>query len=328
MQASTVIFGFGPVGRLVAGTLLERGERVLVAQRSRPSGLPPGADFMACDVLQPDAVRKAVAGAGQVLLAVGFAYDARVWRRAWPTAITNVVEACAGSGARIVFIDTLYQLGPQDRPLREDMPLSSLGAKPSVRAEVTRIWMRARDRVRVAALRCPDFYGPDVSLSHLGATGFGRLACGRPALMIVPPDMPHDFAYVPDIARAAVTLLDAPDDAFGQVWNMPCAPTRSAREILGLGTDALGRPLRLTRVPFRLLPLLGIFVRFMKEVADIGFTWDRPYIVDSSRFRQRFWSDVTPFEVGVPATIRSFVPPDAVRAAAAPPQRLRRQSSS
>ena len=38
------------------------------------------------------------------------------------------------------------------------------------------------------------------------------------------PDMPHAFAYVPDIARAAVTLLDAPDDAFNQVWHVPCAP--------------------------------------------------------------------------------------------------------
>ena len=27
-------------------------------------------------------------------------------------------------------------------------------------------------------------------------------------------DDPHDFAYAPDTARAAVTLLDAPDDAF------------------------------------------------------------------------------------------------------------------
>ena len=49
-----------------------------------------------------------------------------------------------------------------------------------------------------------------------------------------------DFAYVPDIARAMVTLPDAPEDAFGQVWNMPCAPTRTPREILKLGADANG----------------------------------------------------------------------------------------
>ena len=46
-------------------------------------------------------------------------------------------------------------------------------------------------------------------------------------------DMPHDIAYVPDYARAVVSLLDAPDDAFGQAWHVPCAPIRTPRELLG-----------------------------------------------------------------------------------------------
>jgi nucleoside-diphosphate-sugar epimerase len=174
-------------------------------------------------------------------------------------------------------------------------------------AEVTRIWMAASSRVRVAALRCTDFYGPDVAMSHIGATGFGRLAQGKAAMLLAPPDVPHDFAYVPDIARAAVSLLDAPDDAFGQVWNMPCAATRTPREILQIGADALQMPLKIQAVPLWSLPVLGVFSRFMKEVADVGFTFDRPYVVDASKFKQRFWSDVTPFDIGAVQTARSFV---------------------
>ena len=185
--------------------------------------MPEGATYTRCDILKPDAVREAVKRAAQVLLAVSFPYDARVWRTAWPKAMTNPVEACAAVGARIVFIDNLYQLGPQNKPRHEDMPLSATGDKPAILAEVTRIWMKAKDRVRVAALRCPDFYGPDVAVSHVGATGFGRIANGKSAMLLAPPDTPHDFAYVPDIARAAVTLLNASDDAFGQVWRA-CKP--------------------------------------------------------------------------------------------------------
>ena len=307
MSGITVVFGYGTVGRLVTKALLERGDVVRIAQRTRPTDLPEGVSFTPCDILEQDAVRRAVAGAAQVLLAVSFPYDARVWRTAWPKTMTNVVEACAAVGARIVFIDNLYQLGPQSEPRREDMPLSSAGDKPAILAEVTRIWMAAAGRVRVAALRCPDFYGPNVSVSHIGDTGFGRIANGKPAMLLAPPDTPHDFAYVPDIARAAVTLLDAPDDAFGQVWNMPCAPTRTPREILQIGADAIGVPLKVTAVPLWLLPLLGLFSRLMREVADVGFTWDRPYQVDASKFKRRFWSDVTPFEVGAPAMARSFL---------------------
>jgi nucleoside-diphosphate-sugar epimerase len=306
MSRTIVVFGYGTVGRLVTKALLERGDAVRIAQRTQPADMPEGATYTRCDILESAAVREAVEGAAQVLLAVSFPYDARVWRTAWPKAMTNLVEACTAVGARIVFIDNLYQLGPQNEPRHEDMPLSAAGDKPAILTEVTHVWMGAKDRVRVAALRCPDFYGPGVTVSHVGVTGFGRIANGKSAMLLAPPDTPHDFAYVPDIARAAVTLLDAPDDAFGQVWNMPCAPTRTPREILKLGTDAIGVPLKVSSLPLGFLPLLGLFSRMVKEVADVGFTWDRPYMIDASKFKRRFWSDVTPFEVGAPAMARSF----------------------
>jgi nucleoside-diphosphate-sugar epimerase len=158
----------------------------------------------------------------------------------------------------------------------------------------------------VAALRCTDFYGPGVDVSHLGASAFGELAKGRSAQLLVPADIPHDFAYVPDIARAAVALLDADDADFGQAWNMPCAPTRSPRELLAMGAASLGIRLRILAVPFFLLRPIGLFYRFAREVADVGFTWDRPYLVDGGKFARRFGFAPTSFEVGVPATVRAF----------------------
>ncbi len=306
MKGLTVVFGHGTIGRLVTASLLARGDAVRIARRKRPADLSANAEFIACDILKPESVRQAVAGASQVLLSVGFPYDSRVWRRVWPITMKNLVEACSGTGVRVVFIDNLYQLGPQREPRREDMALSNHGNKAAILSQVTRIWMDAKDRVKLAALRCTDFYGPAVTASHLGASGLGALANKQAATLLVPPDIPHDFAYVPDIARAAVTLLDAPDDAFGQIWNMPCAPTRTPREILQLGAAAAGAPMKVRVIPMWMLPALGLFSRLMAEVVDIGFTWDRPYVVDAAKFKKRFWSDVTPFEEGVVATVRSF----------------------
>ena len=87
---------------------------------------------------------------------------------------------------------------------------------------------------------------------------------------------------------------------------MPCAPTRTPREILRIGADAIGMKLRIVSLPLRLLPTLGLVSRMMKEVADVGYTWDRPYRVDADKFRRRFWSEVTPFEAGAAATARAF----------------------
>ncbi len=305
MQQITV-FGYGAVGRPIVEQLTARGDRVRIATRTRPSALPPNVEHLVCDVLDAGDVRRALAGSAQAVLAVGFAYDARLWRRVWPQTMHNLVEGCARAGARLVFIDNLYQLGPQTVSRTEDMPLATTAEKPVILAEVTRIWQAARERVHVAALRCSDFYGPGVAVSHLGANAFGELAKGKPAQLLVPANTPHDFAYVPDIARAAVLLLDTSDEDFGQAWNMPCAPTRTPRALLTLGASALNKRLRIWAVPYALLRPLGLFYRFAWEVADVGFTWDRPYVVDGSKFTRRFGFEPTPFEVGVPATVHAF----------------------
>lgn len=223
----------------------------------------------------------------------------------------NVLAAAAEVKARIVFVDNLYMYGPQTEPLRETMALQDYGAKPAVRTAITRQWMAAHQsgRVTFAALRAPDFYGPGVKNSHLGALAFGHLANGKTPMLVVDPDRPHAFAYVPDIARGVIALLDAPDADFGQAWHIPSAPMRTPREILALATGTRNQKLRITTVPMFLFPLLGLFMPFMKEMSEMRFQWDRPYDVDASKFAERFFSDVTPLEVGAVETLKSFTKP-------------------
>ena len=314
MSDHVLVIGYGPVGAATVDILRARGQSVRVAQRKRPAGLPADVAFTACDVTDRASLAKAAEGASQIVLAVGLPYSGSVWRDAWPKIMSNFVETAAATGPRIVFVDNLYMYGPQSQPLREDMPLSDMPLKPAARSAATRIWQKAsaEGRIRLAALRGPDFYGPGVTLSVLGDTGIAALARGKAAMWIYDADMPHDIAYVPDYARAVVSLLDAPDDAFGQVWHVPCAPIRAPRELLGLAAQTLGRPLRVRNLPFWAMRALSVFTPELGELAEMRFAWDRPYRVDAEKFKARFWSDPTPFEVGIPLAARSF----AARAAA------------
>lgn len=304
MNGRVTVFGYGPTGEATVERLRARGQAVRVVQRKRPPNLPRDVEFQACDVLKAEDVLSAMRGAEQAVVTIGFEYKGSVWRKAWPKAMANLIAAAEATGARIVHIDNLYMYGPQDAPLREDMPLTKYGQKPAARAEATRMWMKASTEKRIlwAALRAPDFYGPGVERSHIGDVGFGMLAKGKAATLIMLPNTPHDFAYVPDIARAAVTLLDAPDDAFGQAWHVPSAPTLTPRQILQIGATTLGEKLRIISIPSGLLPVLGLVSPFLREIAEMRFTWNRPYNVDASKFAARFWSDATPFELGARAT--------------------------
>jgi nucleoside-diphosphate-sugar epimerase len=303
-----LVIGYGPVGAATAALLKARGQNVRVAQRKRPAGLPADVPFVSCDVTDLASLRAAMQGARQVVLAIGLPYSGPLWRDLWPKIMENFVEALAGTEARALFIDNLYMYGPQTAPLVETMPLSDYPLKPAARSAATRIWQKAAaaGRIRFAALRAPDFYGPGVTLSVLGDTGLGALAKGKAALWINDADIPHEIAYVPDFARGVVSLIDAPDDAYGQAWHLPCAPTRKPRELLAMGAAALGVPARVRNMPFWALKGLSLFTPELGEFVEMRFQWDRPYRVDASKFAARFGSDPTPFEVGVPLAARSF----------------------
>lgn len=307
-MARIAVLGFGAVGRATSAQLAARGDEVRIVQRQQPSALPPKAIFQSGDTADAASTHRACKGVEVVVCCIGIPYFAKVWEKAWPQAMTNILEGCAASGARLVFADNLYMYGPQTRPLREDIPLTSFGHKPRVRAEVTRLWETAQQtgRVRVVAVRAADFYGPDAPTSVPTAYGVMRLLAGKAAQLPYPPDHPHDFTYVPDFARALVSLVDAPDDAFGQAWHVPNAPTQTLRALVQLAAERIGVPARISVLPTWLARILALFQPVIGETLEMRFQWDRPYVVDASKFGTRFWSDATPFEEGLDATIAFY----------------------
>lgn len=302
------VVGYGALGREIVRQLTAAGRPVIVVQRRRPKDLPQGADFVAGDTLDKASIVAALQGATSVICALGLPYQAKLWEQGWPQAMANILGACEAAGARMVFADNLYLYGPVNGPLHENLPAVDYGVKPKARAEVTRLWQEAHaaGRVKVATVRSPDFYGPGVEQSVLGSASLMPLAQGKRAGLIGNADLPHDVAHVSDYARAVITLMDAPDDAYGQAWHVPCAPTLTLRQHLKIAADAAGVPLKVTVLPKWLAPVIGMFVPFVQEGVEMQFLFDRPYIVKADKFRKRFWSDVVPFETGLRDAMNSY----------------------
>lgn len=308
MHKPIAVVGYGALGAAITAQLIASGRSVRVLQRTRPARLPDGAAFLSCDVLDAAHTEEALRGAGDVICALGFPYVSAIWEAAWPQAMRSLLEACTASGARLVFADNLYMYGPREGPLVETLPPVAYGRKPRARAQVTNLWQAAHDaqRVRVAAVRAPDFYGPGVVQSVLGERTLGALARGKQAVLLESPDYPHDVAHVEDFARAAVSLLDAPDDAYGQAWHVPCAATQTLRAILEIAAETLKLPLRIQTPPRVVVRLAGAFSPALREVDEMRFLFNRPYRVDASKFAARFWSDPVPLQEGIAATARWF----------------------
>ena len=303
------VAGYGAVGRAVVAQATERGDEVRVIGRHEPAGLPKGAVFHRADMMVPESAANAVAGVDNVVLAVGIPYATATFVRDWPVAMRNTLGAVERGGNRLVFADNLYMYGPQTRPLTEDMPLTDYGQKPKARAEITRLWQtaHAEGRVRATAVRAADFYGPNAATSVLSAYGIARMVEGRPALIPFPTTNPHDFTYVPDFARALLTLVDAEDDAYGEAWHVPNAkPTQTPEELLKSAAELIGTEPRIRVMPASAMTLIGVFNPIVRSLREMRFQWDRPYVVDSSKFASRFWGEATPYRDGIASTIESY----------------------
>lgn len=298
-----VILGAGPVGRTLLDQLMARGVRVrLVTRSSRPS-IPAGVEHVSADLTDTEQASRACAGATVVFGAVGMDYVD--WPRRWPPVMQGMLAGAEAARARFVFTDNLYMYGPVAGPLHEDLPLTDYGAKPATRALMTRMWQAAHreGRVEVVAVRPSDFYGPFVTLAMMGSQVFGRAVQGKSALLVGNIDQPHTFSYVPDVARALITLAEAEDAAMGQAWHVPNAPTVTVRQFVELIYRQLGRTPRMRALPPALVGLAGLFNANLREAKELLYEWTQPYIVDHGKFARRFWADATPLEVGVSATV-------------------------
>ena len=300
-----VIFGAGQVGTTLAMKLVEQGRHVRVIRRSHGE-IAAGAELVPGDALDPGFCARACEGASVVYHCMNPSYDRRVWAKVVPRLMDNLVTAAGGAKARLVVLDNLYMLGRTGgRPMNEDTPMNPCSRKGEIRARAAERLFEAHRKGDVHAVsgRASDFYGPRGTLTYLGDLFWKPALAGKTVRSPVDPDALHTYHYIPDVAAGLALLGSAPDDALGQAWMLPCQPAGSMRELTERLAKALGRRIPLGTIPKPILKAIGLFVPIVREMNEMLYQWDEPFIVDDRRFRERFGAKPT----GVDAAARDTV---------------------
>jgi hypothetical protein len=188
-------------------------------------------------------------------------------------------------------LDNLYMLGrPNGRPLNEDTPINPASRKGEIRARAAERLFDAHRRGEVVATsgRASDFYGPRGTQSALGDFFWPRVLAGKTAYSPFPLDAVHTYHYLPDVAAALAVLGSADAGAYGRPWMLPCASPESMRQLAARLAHKFDRPIDIAQVPRWLVATLAVFVPLMRELSEMLYQWDEPFVVDDARFRERF----------------------------------------
>ena len=301
-----VIFGTGSVGRGVMRELLARGTRVRVINRSGQGSFPAGVELLAGDAADRQFAREASKGAAVVYQCLNPPYHR--WPELFPRLQAGVIEGAAAAGAKLVSMENVYMYGlPYGQALTERRPMTAMTRKGRVRAEMAEQLLRAhaKGRVRVAIGRASDLFGPEVLESAMGARVFRAALRGQATSVLGNIKLPHTYSYVPDVARGLVTL-GLRDEAMGEVWHLPGPETVTTREFLTMVFAETGHKPKVRSTGKPMLRVLGFFNPQIRELDEMMYQFQEPFVVEHTKFVDAFGDISTPLTEAIRATVEWY----------------------
>ena len=210
------------------------------------------------------------------------------WLQEWPGLQAGVLAAAQAHDARLVSMENVYMYGrPAGRPLTETREYAAHTKKGQLRGRMAQELLAAHQagKVSVAIGRASDYFGPrGGAQSNLGDRLFPAALDGKTASVLGDPDQPHTYTYIPDIGEGLAVLGEHPD-APGHVWHLPNDPdTHTTRELAHIVYRLAGQTrTRLRQIPPLLLRLAGLTNPTVRELLEMQYQFEEPFIVDSSK---------------------------------------------
>jgi nucleoside-diphosphate-sugar epimerase len=304
-----VIFGTGAVGLATLDALRRRGETARLVNRSGTAPVPDDIEVLGGDASDPAFTTAAAHGAQVVYQTLSPPYHQ--WAELFPALQASVLAAARASGARLVSMENVYMYGrPNGQPLTETRPYAARTKKGTLRARMARELLAAHQagNVQVVIGRASDYFGPrGGAQSMLGDRVIPAALAGKTATVLGDPDQPHTYTYLPDIGEGLATLGEHPE-APGEVWHLPNDPrTRTTRQLVQVIYRLAGQPkTKLRSTPALLLRALGVTNPTVRELLELQYEFQEPFIVDSTKIATKLAVHATPLDQALAGTLATY----------------------
>jgi len=306
MSINHVILGTGAIGRAIADELIKRGESVRMVNRSgKMKEVHPGVEVVASDLYDQSQVQEVTRDAKVVYQAAQPNYHE--WAEKFPSFQKSIINGLTGSDAKLVLVENLYMYGKTNGvPMTEEMPHNAHTRKGKVRSEISKAAFEAHrtGKVRVTAGRGSDFFGAwGLPTAAMGERTFYPLLNGKSAQLIGDIDAPHTHTYIADFGKALVMLGERPE-ANGQAWHVPNDnPSVTQREMVKMIAEEAGVEPKISSMGKAMMWIGGLFIPEAKEMIEMMYEFEQPFVVDSSKFEKTFGMKATPMREAIKETV-------------------------
>lgn len=282
MTKTIVILGAaGRVANEVGKAFVGAGYRVKAVTRNGRDVLP-GAEPVAADATNVAALSAALEGADFVFNGLNPLYTE------WPEKVMpmarNVMVALRGRGVVHLFIGNVYPYGSNmPAQLREDTPMQPSNEKGRIRMEMKALFRSEADAhgTQTIILRAGDFFGAGSGtwFDQALVTKLDKGIFTAPG----PLNLPHAWAYLPDLAQAFVAAAGkAHDLPRFEVLHFP-GHTATLAQMKAAIERATGRQLKTSFMPWWALRIVGLFNPMLRELAKMSYLWRTPHALVSAR---------------------------------------------
>ncbi len=302
-----VIFGTGPLGKSTARELIKLGHRVRMVNRSGTTkDLPSGVEVIKGDAYNHEFTRQVSLSATTVYQCAQPEYHQ--WVGNFPRLQDSILEAAASNKARLVIADNLYMYGETlGKPLLETNPYNAKTKKGKLRGSMAKAALEAHKagRVQVTLVRGSDFFGPEDQ--NQADLIFKPALQSKTINLLGKLDQPHTFTYTKDFARALAIVgtvnAQLENQTYGRAWHVPSNAAITQKQLMTLLEQQLGRKMKFQVGGAFILGIMGLFNPTIKEVIEMLYEWNQPFVMDSSDFQMTFGMQPTPLEVAVKETL-------------------------
>ena len=206
------------------------------------------------------------------------------WETVVPGLTRDVIDAARSAGATIIVPGNVYVFGSgSPEHLGPDTPHRATNPLGQVRRDLEEAYRNSG--VQVILLRAGDFLDTEASgnwFDKVITAGIGKGRFSYPGN----PDIPHAWAWLPDLTRAAAELAEkrAELDTFTEV-SFP-GYALSGHELAAACSRVLGRELTLSRMNWFPIQIAVPFWPLARHFLEMRYLWNMPHRLDGTRLRE------------------------------------------